>query len=124
MRDCYPLDQKTRDRVLAEWRRYPESRPRRPASRVGDVLNRVLDDLGVGERITEEEISREWHSMVGGFLAENARPLRLRRGELAVQVLQPSIRFELERVWKPRILKRLRELYGPDAVRSLRFVLG
>jgi hypothetical protein len=41
-----------------------------------------------------------------------------------VQVLQPALHFELERVNKATILRKLRQRFGSRVIRDLRFRLG
>jgi len=42
---------------------------------------------------------------------------------LTVQVLQPSVRYELDRTWKPQILSKLQARFGTRIVREVRFRL-
>jgi hypothetical protein len=41
-----------------------------------------------------------------------------------VHVLQPALHYELDRVNKPEILRKLKQRYGSRAIRDLRFRLG
>ena len=43
---------------------------------------------------------------------------------LYVNVLQPTVRYELERVWKSEILKKLKSHFGARKIRDVRFGLG
>jgi hypothetical protein len=43
---------------------------------------------------------------------------------LTVRVLQPTIHYELDRVWKRQLLEKLKERFGPRTVRELRFRIG
>jgi hypothetical protein len=47
----------------------------------------------------------------------------LSRGVLTVQVLQPSVRYELESNWRPKILAKLQERFGKKTVREVKFRL-
>ena len=111
-----------RSRVLAEWRglEQPLERKDRCAS-VGDILQKLLPRLGLGERLGEEEVKQAWGGIVGEFLASHATPVGLSGGILSVQVLQPSVRYELERNWKARILEKLQARCGKKTVREIRF---
>ena len=51
-------------------------------------------------------------------------PIALRDGVLYVHVLQPALHYELDRVNKPEILRKLKQRYGDRAIRDLRFRLG
>jgi hypothetical protein len=41
-----------------------------------------------------------------------------------VHVLQPALHYELDRVNKPAILRKLKQRFGGRAIRDLRFRLG
>jgi hypothetical protein len=42
-------------------------------------------------------------------------------GVLGIHVLQPSLRYELERNWKREILTKLQERFGKKAIREIKF---
>ena len=114
-----------RKRALAEWRGYTEPRPVLDrVSPLSALIGKVVVDLGLGERVREDEVLRAWKDLVGDFLASNSSPQSLREGVLYVRVLQPAVHFELERVWRPKIIEKLRARFGPRTVRELRFRLG
>lgn len=91
---------------------------------VSDVVRKVMDRAGLGERLAEETVSREWEGMVGAFLAGQSRPVGLRSGVLQVAVLQSSVRYDLERNHKRDILRRLQERFGRQVVKDVRFMPG
>jgi len=118
------LPDSLRKRVIAEWRGLPEPATRVEHCRsVADVLKVLMPKWGLDERLTEQQITDAWHSIVGGFIAQHSTPASLANGCLTIQVLQPSVRYELDRSWKPEILKKLHERFGPKAVREVRFRL-
>jgi len=114
-----------RAQVIAEWRGLPgpPARPDRLVS-VAEVLGRLMTSLGLGERFREEEIFSAWKEIVGEFIASHSRPARLQDGVLYVQVLQPTMHYELDRVWKVKILGKLRARFGAKSVREIRFRIG
>ena len=113
------------EQVLAEWRGYYEPRPKRERCRpVGDVVGDVVKNLGLSERVKEAEILKAWRQIVGDFIAAHSEPAALRDGVLYVRVLQPTVHYELDRVWKPRILKMLKTRFGPRVIRQIRFRLS
>ncbi|MGC3991493.1 MAG: DciA family protein [Chthoniobacteraceae bacterium] len=61
---------------------------------------------------------------MGDFLAKHSQPSKLRDGILYVQVLQPTVHYELDRVWKPQVLKKLKARFTGKVIRDLRFVIG
>ena len=114
-----------RKRVLAEWRGYGEARPvAEHQSAVSDLLGKAMQNLGLGERVLESDVLRAWRDVVGDFIAAHSTPSRLREGVLHVRVLQPTIHFELERVWKPDILRKLKVRFGSRVIREVRFRVG
>jgi Dna[CI] antecedent, DciA len=48
----------------------------------------------------------------------------LREGVLYVRVLQPSLHYELERIAKTQILRKLKQRFGGKTIRDVRFRLG
>ena len=114
-----------RARVLAEWRGLPEVPFPKDTSRpIGDALTKVMKDLGLKDRLKEDEVLRAWKEIVGEFVARHSSPQRLKEGILYVHVIQPTVHFELERVWKREILQKLKERFGSRTVREIRFRIG
>jgi hypothetical protein len=110
--------------VLAEWRGLPEVPFTKDTSRpVGPLVNALMKELGLGGRMTEEEIIAAWHEIVGDFLSKHSTPTRLFEGILYVRVLQSSMQFELERTWKSEILRKLKARFG-RSIRDVRFKMG
>jgi predicted nucleic acid-binding Zn ribbon protein len=83
-----------------------------------------MQKLGLKERMQETEILGAWKTLVGEFIAAHSSPIALRDGVLYVHVLQPALHYELDRVNKPEILRKLKQRYGSRAIRDLRFRLG
>ena len=105
--------------VLEEWRGLPDGdgKPERCVS-VSQALAALLPKLGLSERVDEEKIREAWSELVGPFLSAHSQPSALRRGTLTVQVLQPSVRYELERAWKSELLSKLRARF--PVIRAIR----
>ena len=112
-------------RMRAEWRGVYEAPDLSRFEReVGDVVEQVLKRAGLNDRLAEETVTREWSVIVGDFLAGQSKPTGLRGGVLQVAVLQPAVRYDLERNLKREILQRLQSRFGPAVVKDLRFVPG
>lgn len=79
--------------------------------------------FGLKDRIIEEKIRGLWPDIVGEFLARNSRPGKLTDGTLFIQVLQPSIRYELEHRWKKKILQKLKATFSASKIREVRFLI-
>ena len=111
--------------VIAEWRGLPSDPPKPDRTKsTADLLPLVMQKLGLKERMQETEILGAWKSLVGEFIAAHSCPIALRDGILYVHVLQPALHYELDRVNKPQILRKLKQRYGSRAIRDLRFRLG
>ena len=114
-----------RAHVIAEWRGLPEKylRPDRwqaPA----DVLPKLMQRLGLKERLHETEVMEAWGKIVGEFISAHSAPVALREGVLYVRVLQPALHYELEQVSKIDILRKLKQRFGGKIIRDVRFRVG
>lgn len=110
------------DNVLAEWRRYREPRdPGRRVSGIGSALRGLLPKLGLGDAMDENALRRAWSGIVGEFIAAQSVPDRIRGGVLYVRVHQSSVRFELERMWKAEIARKLAAEFGAGKIREVKF---
>ncbi len=119
----YPQKWSPAKRVTFEWRGLPEDvRPDR-AITIGDVLGKLLPKLGLDVRIREADITAAWKGIVGDFIAQHSQPERLVAGTLMIRVIQPSVRYELDRTWKPQIIAKLREQFGEKVIRDIKFIL-
>ena len=113
--------ERIRKRVLEDWRGLPEETPHPERCVVAaDAMKRLVRKLGLAERLDEREIQSAWREIVGHFLADHSLPVSMRNGVLFVQVVQPAVRYELERSWKQSILGKLQTRF-PKTVREVRF---
>ena len=111
--------------VIAEWRGLPEKRPRLDRWQApAELLPKLMQKLGLKERLHETEVIDAWARIVGDFIAAHSSPVALREGILYVRVLQPALHYELEQVSKIDILRKLRRRFGPKTIRDVRFRLG
>ena len=114
-----------RARVINEWRGLPEkSLPHHRWAAPADVLPKLMQRLGLRERLHETEVLDAWSKIVGDFIAAHSSPVALREGVLYVRVLQPALHYELEQVAKTDIVRKLRQRFGGKIIRDLRFRLG
>jgi predicted nucleic acid-binding Zn ribbon protein len=111
--------------VIAEWRGLLEKkmRPDRWQAPV-DLLPKLMQRLGLRERLHEKEVIEAWSKIVGQFIATHSAPVALREGVLYVRVLQPALHYELEQVSKIDILRKLKKRFGTKTIRDLRFRVG
>jgi predicted nucleic acid-binding Zn ribbon protein len=119
------MNAKMRARVYSEWRGLPEIPfTKHNAQMVAGPLAKLMNQLGLKERLGEEEVLAAWKDVVGEFIAQHAEPQRLKDGVLFVRVLQSTVHYELDRVWKPKILEKLRARFGRNMIREVRFRMG
>jgi len=118
------MDHRLRSRVLAEWRGYHEPRKTAEIRPVGDSLRSVVSKYAALETLDEAALQDAWHSIVGEFLAQYSSPGRYRDGVLTVHVSQSGVLYELDRVWKSRILAGLRKRFPEVKLRTIRFTAG
>ncbi len=117
--------EKLRAIALAEWRGLPNTPFIRETSKpIGETMAKVLAGLGLKDRLREDEVMRAWTEIVGEFIAGHSTPSRLKDAVLYVQVLQPTALYDLDRVWKPQILEKLKARFGPRTVRDIKFRIG
>jgi len=111
--------------LLREWRGLPEPTPKPDRlTTAADAIGKVMASLGLGARLRQEEVLGAWREIVGDFIASHAAPHRLDKGVLIVQVLQPTMHYELDRVWKTQILQKMKDRFGPRTVREIKFRIG
>jgi predicted nucleic acid-binding Zn ribbon protein len=111
--------------VIAEWRGLPEKkmlteRWQSPA----ELMPKLMQRLGLRERLRETEVIEAWSKIVGEFIAAHSSPVALREGILYVRVLQPALHYELEQISKSEILRKLKQRFGGKAIRDVRFRVG
>ncbi len=116
---------KMRAAVIAEWRGLPGKQPLRERwQSPGEVLPKLIQRLGLRERLHETEVIEAWAAIVGEFLATHSAPIALRDGILYVRVLQPALHYELDQVSKIDILRKLKQRFGGKTIRDVRFRIG
>jgi predicted nucleic acid-binding Zn ribbon protein len=114
-----------RQRVIEEWRGLPE--PAKQTDRtvaIRAVLDELATKLKCESLLREEEIIGAWKEIVGEFFARHSRPFKLNQGTLIVNVLQPTVLYELEQNGKSLILAKLRRRFGAKTIKELRFRFG
>src|SRR5690348_2904094 len=77
--------------VISEWRGLPQrtiQRERWQSS--ADLMPKLMQRLGLRERLREAEVIDAWSKIVGDFISAHSSPVALREGVLFVRVLQPA----------------------------------
>ena len=119
------MNPRLRAAVIAEWRGLPEkSLPVDRWQAPGDVLPKLIQRLGLKERLHETEVMEAWSKIVGDFIATHSAPVAVREGVLYVRVLQPALHYELEQISKLEILRKLKQRFSAKVIRDIRFRLG
>ena len=114
-----------RSAIIAEWRGLPEKKTRPDRFQgTAELLPKIMQRLGLRERLHETEIIEAWSKIVGEFIAAHSAPVALREGILYVRVLQPALHYELEQVSKIDILRKLKQRFGAKTIRDVRFRIG
>lgn len=111
--------------VIAEWRGLPANKTRPDRWQApGDLLPKLMQQLGLSERLRESEVIDAWKQIVGEFIAAHSAPVSLRGGVLFVRVLQPALHYQFEQISKAEILRKLKQRFGTKIIREIRFRLG
>ena len=76
------------------------------------LMPKLMQRLGLRERLRETEVIDAWSKIVGDFIAAHSTPVALREGVLYVRVLQPALHYELEQISKSEILRKLKQRFG------------
>lgn len=85
---------------------------------VGAVLQDLLGERGLSERLHRYRAFSCWKQVVGPQIAAQAQPLRIRDGRLEVRVAHPVWMQQLQ-LLKPRILARLAEHLGNGVISDI-----
>ncbi len=96
-----------------------ERRKDRPV-RLDRVLDGVLDDCGLSDRLGERRALAAWTSIVGDDIAAHSRALDLRDGVLVLQADHGAWIQELT-LLSPVIRERFNERFGADTVTEIRW---
>jgi predicted nucleic acid-binding Zn ribbon protein len=114
-----------RAKAIAEWRGLPEKKTRPDKWQApGELLPKLMQQLGLSERLHETEVFEAWKHIVGDFIAVHSAPVSLRLGVLFVRVLQPSLHYQFETISKAEILRKLKQRFGGKVIRDVRFRIG
>jgi predicted nucleic acid-binding Zn ribbon protein len=121
----HSMNASLRAAVIAEWRGLPDRkmRPDRWHS-PAELMPKLMQRLGLRERLRETEVIEAWSKIVGDFIAAHSAPVALREGVLYVRVLQPALHYELEQISKSEILRKLKQRFGGKTIRDVRFRVG
>jgi len=89
---------------------------------LGNFLPRVLNKMGLAERLTQQKAVILWSKAVGQDIKKQTIPNRIEQGILYVSVSNPVWVNELVYL-KSGIIKKLNDLIGQEAVKDIKFYL-
>ncbi len=91
--------------------------------RLGRLVPRVLEDLGLEGAARIVAIAERWEEAVGPDIARHCQPSSLRDGTLEATV-DSSAWCQQLRLQTPQILDALRQVFGAEAPTGLRLRVG
>lgn len=91
--------------------------------RVGDLVEHVLEDAGVGNQIRRQSVVDAWETIVGEKIADVTRAVRVDEAVLYVEVRSSAWLMELN-LMKPTILERVNEGRDDGRIEKVRFLLA
>lgn len=86
--------------------------------KLGGLLEALIADLGLSQKLTECRAKIVWEEAVGATLAGQARPLRVRNGRLEVAVASAVWRNQLSFMQRD-IVERINRLVGENVITEL-----
>ena len=92
----------------------PPPRPKSRPQPVGELVNRVLADLGAGPTARAVRIADRWEEVVGPEIASHSQPVAI-RGEILEVSVDTSVWCQQLQLRAPEILAALRGAMGEDA---------
>lgn len=93
----------------------PEKKP----ERTGDILQRVLRDLGLEDRIEEARLRDRWADVVGDAIASRCRPGRISDGILFIEV-ENNVWMQEMMFHRERLLRMIGERFPGLGIRGIR----
>jgi predicted nucleic acid-binding Zn ribbon protein len=87
---------------------------------IGEVLEDLVQKLGVKKRLQEYEALLRWEEVVGEQIARVATAVRITKGILVIKVRSSVWRNELN-MRKGEIIQKLNDALGGSIVTDIRF---
>ncbi len=91
-------------------------------SRVGEILERTFEKLGIAKKMKEQRILKLWRKAVGERISQHTHPFLIRKGVLFVRVDSSVWLAQLNYLKEDIIYKLNREEEG--VIRDIYFRLG
>ncbi|MBD3349537.1 MAG: DUF721 domain-containing protein [Candidatus Eisenbacteria bacterium] len=90
---------------------------------IGNVLEQVIADLGLGKKLREQRAVVDWGEIVGEKVAVHSRAIRVEGRKLFVEV-DSSVWAQELTLMKRRILRQVNARAGDRVIDNVHFVLG
>ena len=94
-----------------------------PTENLGAVLEQSLKRLDLAARLEEYAVWPIWNDVVGGVIARNAQPEKIRNGTLFVKVSSPVWMQQLQ-FMKDMIAAKLNHRLKGEIVKNIFFMVG
>lgn len=120
-----PKDRKSiHEELLSEWLGCDKPMNLgRNISEASNWVDGILKKQFFAESLNEDEVKRVWKEVAGEFIGAHTEPVSVKEGHLVLRVTQPAMRFHLEQM-KPDLLRKIKERFGADKIKSVKFNLG
>jgi predicted nucleic acid-binding Zn ribbon protein len=97
-----------------------KNRPMLRAKSLADVLDELVEKLGIRKKLHEQDVFVVWAETVGERIAQVTTPVRILQGTLFVSVKTGPWRNELS-MRKKEIIDRLNGSLSGEIVRDIKF---
>ncbi len=88
------------------------------------VLNNIFLRLSNPENQKKSQLLDCWPKIAGTQFSKRTKPLLQKNGSVTVWVDDSTLAFELSRKYKPLLLKRLKNQFGEEEIKDVRFLVG
>jgi predicted nucleic acid-binding Zn ribbon protein len=89
--------------------------------RIDRILDGVLEDCGLDQRLAERDLLTAWSELVGDRLAAHVRAVDFREGVLYLDADHGAWRQEVT-LLLPQIRQRCGERFGTEAITDIRWI--
>ncbi len=91
--------------------------------RISRTLEKMLKARGLGNRLSEYHVFRQWTKTVGPVIAQHAQPQQLRGKKLTLVVDSPAWMQQLS-LLRPEIMGKMNKELGTAAIDAIALKLG
>ncbi len=88
------------------------------------ILNSIFSRLTNPEQQRKSSLLDAWPKIAGQTVSKHTKPRFASGGKVVVWVDDSTLAFELSQRYKPALLKRLKNQFGEEEVKDLKFFVG